>query len=370
MTTSVHPRPGLRVHLTNVTAPGPAQVVGSLLPALEACANARVEEIFLPDRGELALYSPVTPGVAARPYRRFLPTFVSRALECTLLARRFDGNTPILVLGDVPLACRARQVVFVQTAHVAGRIRSPSWRNTIKNGVARQLFRLNASRVSAFIVQTEIMKTLLEDRYPQSRGRIVVIAQPPPSWLLDAGLRRTGRLNPDAERLELFYPAADHAHKNHALLGRIRPSDAAAWPVDRLALTIPSTAHPSPSIGWIECTGFLPPRDMLRAYAGTDGVVFLSKTESYGLPLVEAMYVGLPVVAPDLPYAKTLCGDQAIYFDPDRVDSLREAVVELRRRLERGWWPDWSVRRRGIPENWSVVARQFVQAVLTGSPQP
>ncbi len=79
-------------------------------------------------------------------------------------------------------------------------------------------------------------------------------------------------------------------------------------------------------------------------YATVDGVMFLSTSESYGLPLVEAMACGLPVVCPDLEYARTICGDVAIYFDPNDVASLRAAVTELHRRLAAGWSPDWSLQ--------------------------
>jgi Glycosyl transferases group 1 len=343
--------------------------VRSLLPALENCPDAQLNDIYLPDRGDLAKYTRLTNGPTPRRYRRFLPAFVSRALECTLLAHQFDGDAAILVLGDVPLACNARQIVFVQTVHLAGRVRSPDWGTAIKNGVARRLIRLNSARVSAFIVQTEVMKALLEETYPHARGRVVVIPQPPPSWLLDSGLRRTGRSTPGDDHLELFYPAANHAHKNHRLLARIHPAEAAGWPVKRFTLTIPPASHPSRNVGWIECVGFLSSAEMLKIYGSADAIVFLSKAESYGLPLVEAMHIGIPIVAPDLPYARTLCGDEAIYFDPDSSESLLDATLELRDRLGRHWWPDWSDRLRSIPDSWTNVAQQFIQTVAKGAPE-
>jgi glycosyltransferase involved in cell wall biosynthesis len=100
---------------------------------------------------------------------------------------------------------------------------------------------------------------------------------------------------------------------------------------------------------------------MIDAYSKIDAVLFLSKTESYGFPLVEAMFVGLPIVCPDLPYAHTLCGDQAIYFDPDQPDSLREALFRLHSFLEEGWWPDWRERMSRIPKDWQTVARRFLE---------
>jgi glycosyltransferase involved in cell wall biosynthesis len=106
---------------------------------------------------------------------------------------------------------------------------------------------------------------------------------------------------------------------------------------------------------------------MVQAYSETDALVYLSAAESYGLPLVEAMHVGLPIVAPDLPYARAVCGGEAIYFAADRIGSLRQALELLQRRLADGWWPDWSDRLAHIPSSWSAVAHAFVRSAKTAT---
>jgi hypothetical protein len=258
----------------------------------------------------------------------------------------------------------------VQTSYLYEQPRAPIGRRQWTRTLARLLLRLNARRATAFIVQTDLMKEMLERTLPGVRGKVTVIPHPAPSWLIDSGLRRTGRRFPDADRLDLLYPADGYPHKNHALLGRIRADESAAWPVSRLTLTIDADAHPNPGIAWIECSGFLAPADLLGRYGEADALVYLSTTESYGLPLIEAMHIGLPVVAPDLPYARTLCGDEAIYFDVSDVESLRLALVELRRRLAAGWWPDWQRRRGCQAGDWAAVADAFVAVARTARDAP
>ena len=360
------PQP-LRVHLTNVTAQGPVELVRSLLPALEQCDSVHIEEIFLPDKGELSVYARLSPGPAPVRYRRRLPNPLSRVLECTLLARQFAGATPLLILGDVPLHCDSPQIVFVQTAHICSGVRSPTWQAAIKHRLSRLLFRLNASHAFAFIVQTDVMRVQLEDSYPAVKGKVAVIPQPPPSWVLESGLRRSSRRSQAATNLDLFYPAAGYAHKNHALLRNIPAMEAGSWPIERLTLTIPKVVHPNPDVPWIECVGTLTSEEMLKAYSATDGLVFLSEAESYGLPLVEAIHIGLPIIAPDLPYARALCGTEAIYFNPASIDSLKQAVDELARRLSENWWPDWNEARARLPGEWQVVATAFLRAMTDHS---
>lgn len=353
----------VRLHLTNVAGAGASQLLQSLLPALERDPLVFVERIELPDRGKLADYRSLDPDTVAEVYRRYLPNSLSRVLECTCFAGRFDGESALLVLGDLPLRCRGHQTVFVQTSHLLkpGRMRLNAY--GIKYFISRTLFRLGMGRVGAFIVQTEVMRDELERSYPSLVGRVHVIAQPVPAWLLSIGLQRRSRARASGQKMNLIYPAAGYPHKNHALLSRIDLQD--DWPVEQLILTLDSSAHPAPGLFWVECHGFLSPQEMIKAYSQVDALLFMSKGESYGFPLVEAMHVGLPIVCPDLPYAHSLCGDQAIYFDPDSSRSLLDALNKLKNKLDQGWWPCWADQMEDIPKNWEMVARQML-AVATG----
>ena len=54
-----------------------------------------------------------------------------------------------------------------------------------------------------------------------------------------------------------------------------------------------------------------------------------SLVESGNLTLVEAMTLGTPIAVADRPYARDLCGDAAVYFDPHRPAALAAAVTDL-----------------------------------------
>ncbi len=355
----------LRLHLTNVAGTGASQLLQSLLPALERNGNVQISEIHLPDRGTLSNYQKHRKSVICKRYRRWLPNSLSRFLECVVFARRFDGGTPLLVLGDLPLRCNARQTVFVQTSLLLSPIRFHWSPAGLKFAISRFVFRLNARFANAFVVQTVFMQTALAASYPAIANKIHVIAQPVPAWLLAAVTRRCGLRDAPGAPLRLIYPAAGYPHKNHRLLAGIKPELSLSWPVEYLKLTLSLEKHPAPNIPWIKCVGFLSPSEMIQAYGEVDGLLFLSMDESYGFPLVEAMFMGLPIVCPDLPYAHTLCADGAIYFDPFSIDSLRNAVEILHARLSDGWWPEWSAQLSAIPKDWNVVADKMI-AVACG----
>lgn len=352
------PKTSVRLHLTNVTGLGASQLLQSLLPLLEQDPVVRIECIYLPDSGAMSNYRSQNAFTLIEVYKRVLPNSLSRIFECTFGASHFDGDLPLLVFGDLPLRCRGPQIVFVQQSNLL----RPDWfkrqRVSLRYLLARGLFFMNRHRVSAFIVQTDVMRDALERSYPSIAGKVHVIPQPVPSWLLSSGLCRKARVHLNLDRLRLIYPAAGYPHKNHVLLSRL--DLLADWPIEELMLTLSETTHPAPQLSWVQCVGYLSPEKMIEAYSKVDALLFLSKEESYGFPLLEAMFVGLPIVCPDLPYARALCGDNGIYFDPDNSDSLLEALKRLQYQFKQGWWPNWEDRLLKIPKDWETVARKML----------
>lgn len=353
------PNASVRLHLTNVTGVGASQLLQSLLPVLEQDPDFSIECIYLPDRGVLSSYRSQNSMTAIEVYRRVLPNALSRIFECTFGASHFNRDSPLLVFGDLPLRCRGLQTVFVQQSNLLRPVCFQFQIGSLRYWLARAVFFMNRHRVRAFIVQTDVMREALEHSYSGIAGKVHVIPQPVPSWLLHSGLCRKARAQPNLERLRLIYPAAGYPHKNHALLSRLDLH--ADWPIEELMLTLSETTHPVPQLSWVQCVGFLSPVQMIEAYSKVDALLFLSKEESYGFPLLEAMFVGLPIVCPDLPYAHTLCGDNAIYFDPDNSESLLGALRTLQTRLQQGWWPNWEDRLLNVPKDWETVARRMLE---------
>lgn len=350
----------VRLHLTNIAGLGAVQLIKSLLPALEQNKPVRIVEVYLPDRGDLSSYQSADKSVKTIHYRRRLPNALSRLAECLFLGYRFSGEHPLLVMGDLPIRCNTRQTVFVQTPHLL----SPEkfgWRvSNVKQALLRWVFRANLKYAQAFIVQTSLMRDALIKSYPSLHSRVHVVAQPVPRWLLNSGLQRTGRVTAASEPLHLIYPAAGYPHKNHRLLATIQDSKTAPWPIAHMDITLDETLNPAPDLAWLRCLGTLSAAQMIDAYSRVDALLFLSTDESYGFPLVEAMFSGIPIVCPDLPYARVLCGDGAIYFQVDSADSLKDAVDELHGRLSKGYWPDWSKQLKAIPKDWESVAKTML----------
>jgi glycosyltransferase involved in cell wall biosynthesis len=350
----------VRLHLTNVTGLGSMQLLSSLLPAIEGSNISRISEIYLPDKGFLKDYAPSDKNILVKKYKRVLPRSLSRFIECTILGIRYRSNTPLLIFGDIPLMFVPGQILFLQNSHLV----SLSYKNInffdIKASIARIIFRINITYIKAFIVQTHVMKKRLLESYPINSDKVFVVSQPVPTSLISATKIFSNDTRIEKSKLKLIYPAANYPHKNHKLLSKINENNAENWPISHLILTISPSINPAPNIDWVECIDFVNPDLMTEMYKSVDALVFLSLEESFGFPLIEAMYLGLPIICPDLPYAQEICGDSAIYFDPHHIDSLQNASSELLKRLNCGWRPDWSKKISLLPKSWSEVADQFL----------
>lgn len=76
-------------------------------------------------------------------------------------------------------------------------------------------------------------------------------------------------------------------------------------------------------------TGFLSDEDLQALYQGAHALVFASLYEGFGLPALEAMSHGTPVITSNVSALPEVVGDAAILVDPTSVESISRAMVQL-----------------------------------------
>jgi glycosyltransferase involved in cell wall biosynthesis len=76
-------------------------------------------------------------------------------------------------------------------------------------------------------------------------------------------------------------------------------------------------------------TGFVPDEDLVYLYGRAYALVQPSLLEGFGLPAVEAMACGTPVISSRAGSLPEVVGEAGVYFDPTQVDSIAEAIRGL-----------------------------------------
>jgi glycosyltransferase involved in cell wall biosynthesis len=146
---------------------------------------------------------------------------------------------------------------------------------------------------------------------------------------LPPGRVRTIHLGVDLERFSpaevprepfLLYPANRWPHKNHATLFRALE----LLPDCRLVVT----GYDAPVPDGVESLGRVGADELADLYRRAAALVFPSRYEGFGQPVLEALACACPVACSDLPPLREVAGDAAVYFDPEDPESIAAAALE------------------------------------------
>jgi len=71
--------------------------------------------------------------------------------------------------------------------------------------------------------------------------------------------------------------------------------------------------------------------DLIALYSGASALIYPSLYEGFGLPILEAMACGCPVVTSNISSMAEVAGDAAILVDPYKVDSISDGIEKVLR---------------------------------------
>lgn len=125
-----------------------------------------------------------------------------------------------------------------------------------------------------------------------------------------------------------------------------------------------SAIEQSPVQDRIILSDYLNDDDLRALYASCRAFIYPSLYEGFGLPPLEAMACGAPVIASRIPALTETIGDAALFFDPKSVSELKHTILQLLddENAETGRRAFSAAGQRRVAEfSWEKTARETLQ---------
>jgi len=110
--------------------------------------------------------------------------------------------------------------------------------------------------------------------------------------------------------------------------------------------------------------GDLSDAELLHAYGRARALIFPSRAEGYGLPIVESLSHGLRVFASDIPAHREVGGPWCVYFQPSDVAGLARQIIRWERD---GIFPATQPEGAFASPTWHQATEQLMQIVFSGT---
>ncbi len=239
-------------------------------------------------------------------------------LALPLIAR---GSELLLSPANMAPVASRRNVVFIHdVAPFLGDWYSPAfsrWHRAVSPLIAR--------RARLVITISQVSRDQIVEHLGADPARVAIASLAVDDRFRDPGDVEAVRARHGLERPYVLAVGTDLPRKNLALLDRLAPALGEQGLEVVLAGStrsyMPTGSYSARSLGYV------PEDDLPGLYAGAAVLAVPSLHEGFGLPVLEAMAAGTPVVSSDRGGLPETCGDAALVVDPDDHQAFASALV-------------------------------------------
>ena len=304
-----------------------------LYPYFDTCFPKRYKELaqFLPDQPNFTLH-----GLDKNE-------LLVKLKWCKLKLPKEAQLAPVDVTHSTNIAGpRMRKSKLVVTVHDCSFIREPAWHKAGNLEYSTRALGQAVRHADLIITPSQYSADELQECHPQTQGRVRVAAEAvhesfrPPGPDFDPGQIR-GKYGLD--RPYLIYVGTLEPRKNLVALIKayqlcLAQGDCASdlvlaggegWKAEPIIEAIKDQANQS-RVHWL---GYVPGEDLAPLYQAARAAVYPSLYEGFGLPVLEAMSCGAPVLTSPLTSLPEVGGQAVLYADPRDENELAHAMRRL-----------------------------------------
>lgn len=226
-----------------------------------------------------------------------------------------------------PFVKQGKSIVYFHSSYIA---RAVEWnddtlalKTKLKRWLSTKLIRYFHTKVDFFACQTPTMSNELKKYYKSISLKLI-------PFFDVSQMNKNSYKNEKSMKYDFFYPSTPDVHKNHFRFLEAIEKIAAEREI-KVCVTIPNYAKRyinkinsvNTVIGKnvIENIGRVPKSKVIDIFHYSKAMFFPSLEESFGLPILEAAWIGCPVLISNLPYAFDII-DNPVTFDPYSVSDM------------------------------------------------
>jgi len=274
----------------------------------------------------------VCPVDGSRRWARY--AYEQARLPLVLAASRADL---VHSLGYVsPIAARCPSVVTVHDLNY----RSPYHSMSLERRLALRAFvELSVRRADAVITDSEHTRHEICTFLRADPRRVHVAHLAPRVWDTEepnAAEREDTRVRLGLDKPYTIAFASSSANKNIPRLVRafaLARRQGVTMPLALIGHSAGLASDPAvqsaQAAGWLRATGYLDDRTLRCVLSDAAFLVFPSLYEGFGLPVLEAMSLGVPVVCSRIGPLPEVAGEAALYIDPTSVDDIARGIAKV-----------------------------------------
>lgn len=268
-------------------------------------------------------------------------SFLARILALGRLSRMTSPGDVLLCFNSLPPLRRAagRVIIFVQAPHFIGAHKGIryGYLTSTRLMIERLWFKLGVRNCDEIWVQTPTIRELILRNYPGTKVKVVALVDSEMAMRLAVQFSPISKKNNDDSNFSFFYPADGVGHKNHENLYKAWALLASDGRTPELILTLREEEMASlkkrTQLGddkaiRVKNFGWLTRDETLAQLRKSSALIFPSRAETFGLPLLEARSFVVPILASERDFVRDVCAPVQT-FDPDSPRSIAMAVARF-----------------------------------------